>query len=50
MQCDQPVGHRLVVDADLGPAQSLAGELGGEVRQEEQRAGVPVRVEGESVQ
>src|SRR5829696_7307760 len=29
MQCDQPVSHRLVVDADLRPARSHAGELGG---------------------
>ena len=50
MQCDQLVGHHLVVDADLWPAHSLAGVLGGEVGQEDQRARVSVGVAGQSVE
>lgn len=50
MQCDQPVGDRLVVDPDLWPVQSLAGQLGREVGEEDQRARVPVGVAGESIE
>ena len=50
MQCDQPVSHRLVVDADLRPARSIAGELGGEIGQEDQRAGVSGGVAGNAVE
>jgi hypothetical protein len=50
MQCDQPVGHRLVVDADLRPARSLAGEFGGKVGQEHERAGVSGGVAGHAVE
>jgi hypothetical protein len=50
MQGDQPVSHRLVVDADLRPARSHAGELGGEIGQEDQRAGVSGGVAGNAVE
>jgi len=46
MQCYQPVSHRLVIDAELRPARSHAGEFGGEIGQEDQRAGVSGGVAG----